>query len=132
MVRIGAEGVDDAIDHAVDEAGKAEHQPGLNRLDGVLADDITWQRELNAAQLGSSASQSFLRKLDTRRDGATDVAVGIVDDVEDRRSSVGPPYSSAAASALTMRSAPTSRGLSVWMGTPVLTPGPTIATGVSA
>ena len=44
----------------------------------------------------------------------------------------GPPYSSATASALTMRSAPTSFGLSVLIGTPVLTPGPTIETGAFA
>src|SRR3954471_20510903 len=37
----------------------------------------------------------------------------------------GPPYFAYAASALTMRSAPTSRGLSVSTATPVLTPGST-------
>ncbi len=38
----------------------------------------------------------------------------------------GPPYTSKAATALTMRSAPTSRGLSVSTGRPVFTPGSTM------
>lgn len=43
----------------------------------------------------------------------------------------GPPYSSTAATALMMRSAPTSLGLSIRIGTPVLTPGSTRTAGTS-
>lgn len=43
----------------------------------------------------------------------------------------GPPYSSTAATALMMRSAPTSLGLSVRIGTPVFTPGSTSTAGTS-
>ena len=44
----------------------------------------------------------------------------------------GPPKSLAAASALMMRSVPTSRGLSTRIGTPVRTPGSTTTCGISA
>ena len=43
----------------------------------------------------------------------------------------GPPYRWTAASALMIRSAPTSLGLSIRIGTPVLTPGSTSTAGTS-
>ena len=44
---------------------------------------------------------------------------------------LGPPYRCPAASALMIRSLPTSLGLSIRIGTPVRTPGSTITAGTS-
>ena len=75
VVGIGAEGLDDAGDEPVDEAGEAVDDAGLQRLDGVLADDVAGQGELDAAQLGAATGQRLERELDAGRDGSADVAV---------------------------------------------------------
>ena len=74
--------------------------------------------------------------LDAGRDDTADVLPARGHRVERRRRTEvdddrGPPYSSTAATALMMRSAPTSLGLSVRIGTPVFTPGSTRTAGTS-
>ena len=75
-----------------------------------------------------SASAS-MRDLDAGADHPAQILTGLRDDVEgDRGAEVataqGPPKRSYAATALTSRSAPSSCGLSSWIGMPVFTPGP--------
>ena len=72
------------------------------------------------------------------RDRAAEVGAALVDDVEDRRGAVHVDDDRRPAVQLGHREGVDDavgadlRGLSVWIGTPVLTPGPTIETGAFA
>ena len=133
----------DPGDQPVDQPGEPEHQPRLQRGDGVLPDRVRRHGELHRSQLRRPRREGLEADLDARRQRtAEELPVGAdrvdvcgraeVDDDDGRpRPSLDRPNSSCAASAVTTRSAPTSRGLSTCSGTPVRTPGPMSTTGTS-
>ena len=118
-----------AVDHPVHQAGVAVDEPRLEVRDGVPADRVLGPDELHAEEPRRPAQQGVEpSRRDAGRDRAPDELAARVDAVErGGRAEVdeisGAPYSAIAATALTIRSAPTSRGWSTASAIGVLTPG---------
>ena len=129
--RLDAELVAQPRDDAVDLAGEAVDDSRADGVDGRLADQRARLAELDLRQLGGALRERLERDLDARRDDPAEVLALVGDDVVgDRGAEVDDDAgalrsASHAATALTSRSAPSSRGLSSRIGMPVLTPGPT-------
>lgn len=106
---------DHAGDDAVDLPGEPVQRTGLERLDGVLGDDRAGPQQLDLAQLGAAVAERLQGDPDARRDGAptysprAEITSKVVA-VPKSTTMAGPPCRWTAASALTMRSVPTSRG----------------------
>ena len=113
-------------DDAVDPAGVAVDHAGADRLDGRLADQRARRGELDLGSLAARVGERLERDLDAGADDRRRVfAAGGDDVVGDRGAEVDAPRRRrracrSAATALTRRSAPSSRGLSRRIGMPVL------------
>src|SRR4051812_47495363 len=80
--RVSAELVGDPADDAVDLAGEAEDDPGLQRLDRRLADDRAWPDQLDLEQASRSVGQGVDGDLDPRRERTAEELALVTDDVE--------------------------------------------------
>lgn len=114
---------------AVYLADEAIEDTGLHTFDGVAANDLIRADDFDTRQFRRALYQGICRDADARADSTAEVGPFLVDGAEGRRRAEVDDDDRAAefsyaATALTMRSAPTSRGLSYLMSMPVLTPGP--------
>ena len=135
VLGVGAELGDHAFEDAVDQADVAVVEADLQVVDGVGADDLGGLADVDAGQARGAGEESVGGDAEAGGDGAAEVFAAGTDDVEggggaevDDDDGDGARLilkRSMAATQLTMRSAPTSEGLSVRMGRPVRTPGST-------
>ena len=132
---VGAELGDHAFQDSIDEADVAVVEADLQVVDGVGADDLGGLADVNAGQAGGAVEEGVGGDAEAGGDGSAEVLAARGDAVEGgggaevddqdwwvgRRPlpSAGSLKNSWAATQLTMRSAPTSAGLSVRMGRPV-------------
>ena len=65
--------VDHAVGDAVDLGGEAVERAGLDRLDGVLADDVAGLDQLDLAQRGGPGEEGVEADVDAGEDGAAEV-----------------------------------------------------------
>ena len=74
----------DALDHAVDHAGIAQHDAAAHRVDRIAADGLFRHIEADARQLRGAAGKRFGRDLNACADAAADIGAVFVHD-GDRR-----------------------------------------------
>ena len=65
----------DAVDHAVDHAGRAQHHAAAHGVDGVLADGLFRAFEADGGQLRCAGGESLRRDLRAGAAAAADVAI---------------------------------------------------------
>ena len=114
---------------AVDLAREAVDDAALQRVHRVAADHGRRRDELDAREPRGAVEERLHRDRDAGREHAADVLAPAETaskfvDVPKSTAMHGPPLRASAATALTMRSGPTSRGLSIRIGMPLRTPGP--------
>src|SRR5207247_496539 len=119
---------DQPLQNSIYQAQRSIIKPRLQAADSSRTDHSRRFANIHSRQARCVFEQRVRRNSDARADHAAHVLPFRGDTVECRRSSeihhhAWPPYFSKAATAFTMRSAPTSAGFSYSTGIPVFTPG---------